>query len=1009
MNPRHTLTGQLAGGFIESKLTLVLMIAALIFGIWAVLSTPREENPQISMPAAAVQAVLPGAEPDEMEAKVIRPLEAIINQIPGVDHYWSTAVDSAAVVVVQFKVGENKEESLVKLADRIVGGRAELPADMLGPWVKSADVDDVPILAVSLVSEKYGDEGLRRIAWDVLDRLMGLEDISTVDVIGGRDRELIVEIDPARLESFGLSFASVTAAVRAAGSAGPLGTTVTKGTEARVRLANAIKSAADLRRLVVGFSPAGNPVHLEDVAKIRDGATQQAAASSRFGWGRASSQYESAAGGIVEHPSVSLAIAKRKNANAVVVADEAIARIERMKGTVIPADVDVVVTRDDGAKANDAVNTLIEHLAIAVIAVVTVTLVFLGWRAAVIVAVTVPLILAITLGVVGLSGFTINRLTLYALIIALGLLVDDSIVVIENIVRHYGLSKLSGRQDRSNRAIEAAGEIGSVFVCATAFLCIAVFIMPFGQCLIPGGLNSPTPAWGVEMGFLPKDNKNTFNVTIELPVGTPVEALDRAVRDTAAEVAKIPEVVNWQSWAGLSGVADFNSMMRMTPAKGSEIGAVRVNLTDKNSGRRSSIEIARELRTALRSVSDAYPGSTVQVVEDPPGPPLRGTIYAEIYANDPEELRWLADRTQKEFRKTYDVVEVTNTQKADQTEWRLSIDREKAAAAGVLPAAAAFELKNLASGSIIGWAHADGERSPQPIRLEIPYAEEFDPTLLSGITIAGAAGVRVPLSSIIKVEKTTAARRIEKKDGVRMAAVGGEMGSTTPTYAVLDLNNRLRGMALPEGGKLATGNLTWSDERPDLTQSPAVLLWQGEMRMMLDSYRDLAVSLCLSLGSIFLIFVAYYRSFALALIALSAVPLCFIGLIPGHWLFGTQFSASSLVGVTALAGVVVRSSLLIIDFVLDYLKAGLPLKDALIDAGAVRLRPILLTTLAIILGSVILIPDPVFGGLAITFIFGTTASTLFTIFLIPILLNVYFTRHPYPTSEEGAGMTAEAN
>ena len=242
-----------------------------------------------------------------------------------------------------------------------------------------------------------------------------------------------------------------------------------------------------------------------------------------------------------------------------------------------------------------------------------------------------------------------------------------------------------------------------------------------------------------------------------------------------------------------------------------------------------------------------------------------------------------------------------------------------------------------------------------------------------------------------------------------MAAVGGEMGSTTPTYAVLDLNNRLSGMALPEGGKLATGNLTWSDERPDLTQSPAVLLWQGEMRMMLDSYRDLAVSLCLSLGSIFLIFVAYYRSFALALIALSAVPLCFIGLIPGHWLFGTQFSASSLVGVTALAGVVVRSSLLIIDFVLDYLKAGLPLKDALIDAGAVRLRPILLTTLAIILGSVILIPDPVFGGLAITFIFGTTASTLFTIFLIPILLNVYFTRHPYRTSEEGAGMTAEAN
>ena len=347
------------------------------------------------------------------------------------------------------------------------------------------------------------------------------------------------------------------------------------------------------------------------------------------------------------------------------------------------------------------------------------------------------------------------------------------------------------------------------------------------------------------------------------------------------------------------------------------------------------------------------------------------------------------------------MAEVTNTAKADRPQIALSIDREKAIRAGVLPALAAHELKALTDGSVIGYAHAPGERLAQPIRVEIARGEAFDPAFLSGVTVPRLAGVRVPLSEIVTSVPRTEPREIDKKDGVMTAAVGGELASTTPTYAVLDLDRRLSGLALPGGGTLATGNLTWSDERPDLTSTRAVLLWQGEMRMMLDSYRDLAKSLLLSVGAIFLILVAYYRSFGLAMIALSAVPLCFIGIFPGHWLMNVQFSASSLVGVTAISGVVVRSSLLIIDFVIDYLKAGLPLKDALIDAGAVRLRPILLTTLAILLGSVILIPDPVFGGLAITFIFGTVASTIGTIFLVPVLLNYYFAKHPYADPEGG--------
>lgn len=1090
----HTLTGRMAGAFIDSKLTVVLMIAAMIFGIWAVMTTPREENPQITMPAAAVIAALPGAEPEEVEMKVVRPLETLINQITGVDHVWASVGDSGAVLMVQFKVGEEKELSLVKLADRIMSGRGELPTDVVGPWIRSADVDDVPILAVSLVSDKYGDYGLKRIARAVLDNLSGLENVSTVEVVGGRDRELLVRVDPERLAGHGVSFTQVMLALKVSNVAGPLGKVVENGMESSMRLSDFIADAQALKDLVVGASPTGVPVHLSDVADVVDGPRTDRTHASRFGYGPADPRW--ADGREVE--SVTLAVAKRKGSNAVTVADDALARIERMKGWVIPQDVDVVVTRNDGVKANDAVNTLIEHLAIAVLAVVSVTLVFLGWRAATIVAVTVPLILAITLGVVGLSGFTINRLTLYALIIALGLLVDDSIVVIENIVRHYGLSPLKGREDKKLRSIVAPGEIGSATLLATIavmmvfaslipaltgmpkqyfypvgfsvpvalaasfliaytvapwaalrwipqpnvrveakapdgtdipggwigrlysipasalighvnreriYILVLIlliglsFAMPLWQLVRPEGPGGPAPALGVEAGFLPKDNKNTFNVTVELPKGSPVEATDRAVRDVVEHVRTIPEVLNWQSWSGLAGVADFNSMMRMSPASGASIGAVRVNLTDKKTRKRSSITIAADLREALKPVAARWPGSTIQVLEDPPGPPLKGTVYAELYAEDPALLRWLADRVESEFRKTYDMVEVTNSEKADVVEHRLSIDREKALRSGVVPAVAAAELRALVDGGVIGWAHAPGERTGEAIRIEIPRDRQFDPEFLSGVTVPGFAGARVPLSSIVKVETDAAPRPIEKKNGVRMAAVGGELGHTPPTYAVLDLNDRLSGLALPGGGTLKTGNLTWSDERPDLTADRAVLLWQGENRMMLDSYRDLANSLVISVGGIFLILVAYYRSFGLALIALSAVPLCFIGIFPGHWLLNVQFSASSLVGVTAISGVVVRSSLLIIDFVIDYLKAGLPLREALIDAGAVRLRPILLTTLAIILGSVILITDPVFGGLAITFIFGTVFSTVGTIFLVPVLLSYYYTKWPYKAPE----------
>lgn len=1099
MKPEHTLTGRLAAAFIDSKLTVLLMIAALVFGLWSVMTTPREENPQITMPAAVVKVLLPGAGPAEVEKKVVRPLEALINQIEGVDHVWSTSVDSGAAVVVQFKVGQDKELSLVKLADRVLSGRDRLPREAVGPFIASADVDDVPVLAVTLYSEKYGQEGLQRIADQVLDNLMGLKDISTLATVGGAKREVSVQIRPSSLAAYALTLSQVRLALESANVAGPLGSVWENNQTARVRLSDFVGSAEDLGHLVVGFGPAGDAVHLSDIAQIREGIAEPRVTSGRFALGRSDTRFKENEEAV---PAVTLSIAKRKGSNAVVLCDAAIERIGRMKGTVIPQDVGIEVTRNDGDKANEAVNTLIEHLGIALFSVVSVSFFFLGWRPALIVAVTVPLILAITLGVVGVAGFTINRLTLYALIIALGLLVDDSIVVIENIVRHYGLSPIKDRDDRRLRSVAAPGEIGSATLLATiavmlvfaslipaltgmakqyfypvgfsvpvalaasfliaytvapwaamrwcraeghkdtgevpggkigawyarlarrvigdpkreklfvgliALLLTLSFLMPAWQLIRPSGPGGATPALGIEMSFLPKDNKNTFNVTVEMPLGTPVEVTDRAVRDTALLVKAIPEVRHYLTWSGEGGVPDFNSMIRGNPMSGSHVGAVRVNLTDKGERKRSSIEITKELRKALKNVAAQYPGVTIQVVEDPPGPPQKGTVYAELYSENADLLRTLSDTTAKAFAETYDMAEVTQSQDADVREWRLSVDRDKAALSGVLPALAARELMLWAKESAAGYIHNASDRYEDPVMLRVAGDDAFDPVRFQGINVPGRGGKPVPLMSLVKAEKVYAARKIEKKDGVQMSAVGGELGSTASTYAVLDLNQRLNHLALAGGGELRTGNLTWDDERPDLTVSRAKLLWQGEIRMMLDSYRDLAISLCLSVGSIFLILVAYYQSFGLALVALAAVPLCFIGMFPGHWLLGVQFSASSLIGVTALSGVVVRSSLLIIDFVIDYLKAGLPLEEAIIDAGAVRLRPIMLTTLAIILGSLILMPDPVFGGLAITFVFGTATSTLFTMILIPILIRLYFQKYPYQVKAGPAGeSTAKA-
>jgi multidrug efflux pump subunit AcrB len=1070
--PKFNSAGRLANFFATSKLTLLFILACTLFGAMAILLTPREENPQIVVPGAEIQVMLPGASAEELEDLVIRPLEGIVQQIDGVDHTYATAVNSMGALMVQFKVGQDKEKSLVKLYDRVLGQRDRLPAGASEPRIRSVEVDDVPIVTITLASQSYDDYALKRLADRLLEGLRSLEAVSATFVQGGRDRELRIELDPQRLQAFGVTLDQARAQLSAGNVATPLGTVVQQGQNRQVFLDGFLASAQELRQLIVG-SHAGRPVYLGDVAQVVDGPPQERTQLSRLGFGPADARHGKQP---VEMPAVTLAVAKKPGTNAVFVARDVLDRVERMKAQFIPSGVDVIVTRNDGQKANAAVNELIEHLGIAVLAVFLVTAAFLGLKEALIVGVTVPLILALTLGTAYLSGLTINRVSLFALVLSLGLLVDGAIVVIENIHRHY--SRL-GNKDKRQVTVQATNEIGTptnlatlavilvfgsllivsgmpgqyfypiafnVPVAMATSLLVAYAVVPWAanrwlkpgeghdledhdtgdrlhrfyravmaplvdsprqrrlvfmlamlaislsllqpawQFLRPAGVGGSQSWFGVEMAMMPKDDKNTFNITLDLPETAPVEVTDRLTREIAARVRQNPHVRDYQSWVGTAGVIDFNGLLRGAGSKrGPHVAEIRVNLRDKTERSTTSTAIVRELRPALQAIAARFPGSTVQLVEDPPGPPVRSTVLAEIYGKDPQQLRALSTQVKEAFRVTYDMVEVSDSESEDVYRHRLTVDREKAAQSGLSVAEVAVALRRLIDGEELGRAHVQGEKNPVPIRLQIPRRHEVDPALLSRVSLTNRQGRQVPLSELVRVVPGHADRPLLHKDGERVTYVGGELETTAPVYAVLDLNRRLGGLALPDGTRLGTGNLGFDRMAPD-TIDGYRLLWDGELRMTLDTYRDMLGALGLALTFIFLVLVAYYQSFSLPLVAMAAIPLGLVGIFPGHWLLGQSFTATSMIGIIALAGVVVRNSLLIIDFVLDYRRQGMDLREAILEAGAVRLRPILLTALAIMLGSAVMLSDQVFNGLAISLIFGTLASTVLTLVVVPLLL-----------------------
>ena len=1070
-NTPTNAAGWLAEHFVTSKLTILLLITAAVIGLLTLLYMPREENPQIVVPAADVRVTMPGASSQEMHDLVVAPLEGILSEIEGVKHTFGMAANSLAIVTVEFEVGLDKEQALVRLYDRVLLNRYRLPAQASEPLIKSVNVDDVPFMTITLASEKYDDYALKRMADRMADRLRSLRQVSVVEVHGGRDREIRLELDPERLQAFDVSPLEAANVIAAYNVALPAGHWVNDNRLESVFLDSQLSSAEDVKGLVVAQHQ-GRPVRIEDIADVIDGPPEERGFYSLFGYGPASAQFNN--GKTQEMPAVIIAIAKQKGSNAVAAAKDVRQRIDEMQAGFLPQDVQVVITRDDGRRANASVNNLLSHLLFAVTAVVLVLILFLGWREAMIVTINVPVIVFFTLAADYLAGITINRITLFGMIVALGMLVDDAIVVLENINRHYA-TKTGGKRALT---VEAANEIGNptnlatfaviavfsslsvvtgmngdyfhpiVFsvpvamgasllaayivapwaahrwlpvtlnggyaahqansrvqniyrrllapllddrryrrwgLVAAAVMFAGAFLLPAWQFIRPAGVGAPLSFWAMTFGLMPRDDTNTFNITLALPENTPVEITGRMAGELAGLLRNDALIEDYQIYVGMPGVIDFSGLLRgNSNRRGPHLGEIRVNLAGKETRTPVSNDIVRRLRPQVQAIAARYPGSTIQLVEDPPGPVTRMTILAEIYGPDPHSLQAVANMVRKEFESTYDMAEVMDTIPADIIRHQVIVDRDKAALSGVSPASAAAALEALFGGAIIGRAHLAGEQNPVPIRLMTPHRYAVSPAQMERISVPNNMGARIALSEITHTILTLEDTPILTKNNEYVSYIGGELNHSSPIYAVLELDQRLNGRALPDGQRLSTGNMRLVPAEVN-TISGYHLLWDGEMRLTLDAFRDMTGALAVAISFVYLLLVAYYRSFVIPLLTMAAIPAAFIGVFPAHWATGTWFSMASMIGLVALAGIVVRNSLLVIDFIRDNEAQGMPLREAALEAGAVRLRPIMLTTLAIVLGSAVIYADPMFVGMAVSLMAGTLMSTALTIFVVPTL------------------------
>jgi multidrug efflux pump subunit AcrB len=1032
------ISGKITQYFINSQLTVLLMAATAVLGLFALWFTPREENPQIVVPAANVMVMLPGASAKEVEELVSKKLEAKLWEIPGVEDVYSVSMNSMSVVTVKFHVGQDKERSLVKLYDKLMSNMDFAPPGASQPLVKPIDVDDVPIVAITLSAApgaNYDDSQLRLVADHVLDELRKVPGVGNTVAIGGRSRQVRVTLDPLRISGYGLSPLQIAGALNAS-NANLLSGDLEQGSKKlALETGGFFEKAGDVKNAVVGVAN-GKPVYLGDVADVTDGF-EETVKLTRIAFNASHAGIETT-DLRNERPAVTVALAKRQKLNAVKISNDILAKLDVLKKTQIPSGVAVSVTRNDGKTANDAVNELVFHLVVSIIVVIILLFLTLGWREAAIVALAIPLTLFITLAVGMVAGQTINRITLFALILSLGLLVDDAIVVVENIHRHYKLQQHS----RLQGAIMAVNEIGMPTILATLTVVLAFIPMAFvtgmmGPYMMPIPFNVPvamitsllvafvvTP-WAsyrlmkmephgatpppleetkiyrmykhiiapllsnparrrvfigiiaavfiitmsfpvfqwVKFRMLPKANKNTFLVSIDMPAGTVIENTDRVARAIGDYIRRIPEVKDYETFVGTGSVMDFNGLLRGGAFReASHFADIRVNLIDKEERSASSEKIVLAIRPDIAKLAREY-GANIKLVEDPPGPPVRSTIVAEIYGPDYAKQRELAGNIKALFAKTGEVVDIDDSVKEKQDKYQLVVDKEKAALMGISTEQIVQTLRLSVAGMAISTLHSASAKNPVAIMLRLSKADRTGLADMDKVFLSSPQGSQVPLSSIVTIVPAEMDKAIYHKNMEPVTYVYGEMGDRSQVYAVLDMMKELWKHPLPEGYSIK---------------------WDGEMKLTLDVFRDLGAAMGVALIAIYLLLVGRFRSFTIPLVIMASIPLSMIGIMPGFAMTGVYFSATSMIGVIALAGIVVRNSIVLLEFILDKKHEGVPLEQALIEAGAIRTRPIVLTAAAAILGSAVIVTDPVWSGLALALIFGMLASTALTLVVIPV-------------------------
>ncbi len=1057
------VSGRLAAAFQSNAITPLLALVALLLGLFAVLVTPREEEPQINVTMANVLIPFPGASSQTVQNMVARPAEQVLSQIQGIEHTYSVARPGVAVLTVQFKVGVPRTEALVRLYDVLNANQDWLPRDLgtLPPIVKPKGIDDVPVLGVTLWSAEAASAlELERVARTLEMELKQVKGAREVQTIGGPGRAVQVDIDPTRLRERGIDLLTLKATIAAANFGMPSGAVVQadKGQMLTVETGEFLTSAEDVASLVVGVHN-GKPVYLREVAHVEAGAAQP----QRYVWftpGVADAHAAGVQAGQV-YPAVTLTVTKKPGENAVDVAAAARARHDVLRNTVIPADIRTTVTRDYGETAAEKANKLIQKLAFATGSVILLVGLALGRREAVIVGGAVILTLTATLFASWAWGFTLNRVSLFALIFSIGILVDDAIVVVENIHRHQQLHPGKSLHQIIPGAVD---EVGGPTILATLTVIAALLPMAFvsglmGPYMSPipinsslgmaislaiaftvtpwlalklmkthggahteaahGGLagqlqtvfarvltpflNSARKRWQllggivvalmlsvgltvvqwVVLKMLPFDNKSEFQVVLEMPAGTPLENTASALHEMGAYLSRQKEVRDLQGYAGTASPITFNGLVRQYYLRAdAEQGDLQVNLVDKHHRSEKSHAIAQRLRPELEKIGARY-NARVKVVEVPPGPPVMSPLVAEIYGPDEDGRQQLAARVLKAFDNTPDIVALDSTLKVDAPRAHLTVRRQRAESLGIPVAAIAQTVHGALSGMDAAYLHDAQSKLPVPVRLQLPQVSQVGLDNILALPMRAANGRLVPLSELVQVEQGIIDKPLFTKDLMPVSYVFGDMAGKldSPLYGLFAIRPHLKDAQLPNAGELGE---YWIRQPEDAYRQYAIK-WDGEWQITYETFRDMGAAYGVGLILIYLLVVAQFRSYLTPLVIMAPIPLTIIGVMPGHALLQSQFTATSMIGMIALAGIIVRNSILLVDFIELQVKTGMAFKDAVVQSAAVRAQPIALTGLAAMIGAFFILDDPIFNGLAISLIFGILVSTLLTLVVIPVL------------------------